>query len=55
MMLTAAAMLLVVFDGSGHRVRVLPADASAWPVLLGATLLGAALTLVEQKVRRLLG
>ena len=54
-MLAVSAILLVVFDGSGHRVHLLPADASAGPVLFGGVLLGVALTVVEQQVRRLVG
>ena len=54
-MLTVAGLLLAVFNGSGHKIHVLPADASTVPVLAGATLLGVALTVVEQRVRRQLG
>jgi hypothetical protein len=47
--------MLVIFEVSGHRVLILPADASVGPVLFGAAVLGLALTAVEQKVRRFLG
>ena len=54
-MLAVAALLLVVFSGSRHKIHVLPADASTGPVLVGAVLLGIAMTVVEQRVRRQLG
>ena len=47
-----AFALLIIFEASGHRIAVLPADASPLPVLAGAVLLGAAITAVEQSLRR---
>ena len=52
--LAVAAILLIIFNGSGHRLHVLPADASTGPVLFAATLLGAGITVVERWARRLL-
>jgi hypothetical protein len=53
-LLVIAASLLALFEVSNHRVPVLPADASPGPVLLDALLLGVAVTVVEQKIRRFL-
>jgi hypothetical protein len=48
-----AGAVLAVFAGSGHRVHVLPGDASAEGVLLGAGLVAICLTLCESFLRRL--
>ena len=48
---TVAAVLLAVFEGSDHRVHVLPADASALGVLPAAFALTAVVTLVERGLR----
>ncbi|MDQ6614436.1 MAG: hypothetical protein M3083_06755 [Actinomycetota bacterium] len=53
-MLALAVVLVTIFEGSGHQIPVLPADASPGPVLIGAALLGAAMTFVEMRLRRLL-
>jgi riboflavin transporter FmnP len=53
-LLVVAAILLTMFEVSNHRVPVLPADASPGPVLAGALLLAVAMTVCEQRVRRLL-
>jgi hypothetical protein len=47
-----AGLLLAIFDASHQRLHVLPADASPLGVLLGAFVLGVALSLVEEKLRR---
>jgi hypothetical protein len=52
--LAAALVLLTVFEASGHQIPVLPADASPGPVVGGAAFLAAALTVVEQRLRRFL-
>jgi len=54
-LLLLAGGLLTVFEVSNHRVPVLPADASPGPVLVGAVLVGVALTIVERRLRRRLG
>jgi len=51
-LLLLAGGLLTVFEVSNHGVPVLPADASPGPVLVGAVLLGVALTMVERRLRR---
>ncbi|HEV3351459.1 MAG TPA: hypothetical protein VG076_00975 [Acidimicrobiales bacterium] len=51
LLLSAAAVLLTIFEASGRSIPVLPADASPVPVLVGAALLGAGVTAIEQKVR----
>jgi hypothetical protein len=48
-----AAIQLTVVEVSGHRVPVLPADASPGPVIAGALLLAVTVTVAEQNVRRL--
>jgi hypothetical protein len=48
-----AAVLLAIFEGSDHRLHVLPADASPAGVLLGAVLLAAGLTLAEPRIEHL--
>jgi hypothetical protein len=52
--LTIAAILLTIFEVSGHHVPTLPADASPIPVLGGSVLLGALATIAEERLRRLL-
>ena len=49
---TIAASLLTLFESSHHRIAVLPADASPIPVLIASVLIGVAMTVAEQRVRR---
>jgi hypothetical protein len=53
LVMALAVVLLAVFAGSGHRLRVLPGDASPEGVLLGAALVAICLTLSESMLRRL--
>jgi len=52
-LLLIAGALLALFDGSGHRVPVIPADASPEGVLPAAVVLAFGLSLVEQGWHRL--
>jgi hypothetical protein len=53
LLMALAGLLLAVFTGSNHRLHVLPGDASAAGVLLGAALIAICLTVCESILRRL--
>ena len=50
-LLGVAGVLLAVFELSGHRLPVLPQDASPAGVIPGALLIAVALTVIEAKLR----
>jgi len=51
-LLALAGGLLLVFDATGHRLHVLPADASALGVVPATVLIGVVLTLLEARFIR---